>query len=170
MRTHRLVQKGAIVEHYAPEKKEVTEPEFFEFMEKILARCISAVIIHMSFQRRQQGKHLSEALQQHTLQALDILYVRIIDAPGLIGASGYLVYVVACTPEQGRDFPQLRQVEIYDITVYGHLTQIRREILTMTLFHLLLDHIVFFLRHIELDGDTISRHGSALHSGLALGR
>jgi uncharacterized protein YdcH (DUF465 family) len=37
MRTHRLVQKGAIIEHHAPETKELSEPEFYALMENILA-------------------------------------------------------------------------------------------------------------------------------------
>ena len=36
-RTHRLIQKGGVIEHHAPETKDLTEPEFYELMEKILA-------------------------------------------------------------------------------------------------------------------------------------
>lgn len=48
-RTHRLVQKSAIVEHHTPETKELTEPEFYELMGKILTlpeekRLIEAMV------------------------------------------------------------------------------------------------------------------------------
>ncbi len=36
-RTHRLVTKGASVEHHLPETKELTEREFYELMENVLA-------------------------------------------------------------------------------------------------------------------------------------
>ena len=37
-RTHRLVIKGGVIEHHAPETKDLTEPEFYELMETILHR------------------------------------------------------------------------------------------------------------------------------------
>ena len=50
-RTHRLVVKGGVIEHLAPETKELTEPEFYEIMERILARpeakrMIEAMVNH----------------------------------------------------------------------------------------------------------------------------
>ena len=50
-RTHRLIQKGGVVEHHAPETKDLTEPEFYELMEKILAlpevkRLTEAMVNH----------------------------------------------------------------------------------------------------------------------------
>lgn len=50
-RTHRLVVKGGVIEHHAPETKELTEPEFYELMEKILRlpevkQMINAMVNH----------------------------------------------------------------------------------------------------------------------------
>lgn len=50
-RTHRLVQKGGVIEHHAPETKALTEAEFYELMEKILRlpeakRIIDATVNH----------------------------------------------------------------------------------------------------------------------------
>lgn len=36
-RTHRLITKGAAIESIAPMTKDMTEPEFYELMEKILS-------------------------------------------------------------------------------------------------------------------------------------
>lgn len=48
-RTHRLVQKGAIIEHHSPETKELTEHEFYTLMEDVLSlpeanRMIAAAV------------------------------------------------------------------------------------------------------------------------------
>ena len=50
-RTHRLIQKGGVIEHHAPETKALTEPEFYELMEKILALP--------------EAKRLTEAMVNH---------------------------------------------------------------------------------------------------------
>ena len=50
-RNHRLIAKGGVIEHHAPETKERTEPEFYELMDKIIRlpeaqRLISAMANH----------------------------------------------------------------------------------------------------------------------------
>ena len=50
-RTHRLVVKGGVIEHHAPETKDLSEPEFYELMEKILwlpeaKQMINAMVDH----------------------------------------------------------------------------------------------------------------------------
>ena len=50
-RNHRLIIKGGVIEHHAPETKELTESEFYDLMEKILERpeakrMIEAVVNH----------------------------------------------------------------------------------------------------------------------------
>ena len=50
-RNHRLIVKGGVIEHHAPETKELTEPEFYDLMDKILRlpeaqRMISAMANH----------------------------------------------------------------------------------------------------------------------------
>ena len=50
-RTHRLIQKGGVIEHHAPETRDLTEPEFYELLEKILALP--------------EAKRLTEAMVNH---------------------------------------------------------------------------------------------------------
>ena len=50
-RTHRLIQKGGVIEHHVPETKDLTEPEFYELMEKIFALP--------------EAKRLTEAMVNH---------------------------------------------------------------------------------------------------------
>ena len=50
-RNHRLIIKGGVIEHHAPETKDLTEPEFYDLMEKILERpeakrMIEAIVNH----------------------------------------------------------------------------------------------------------------------------
>ena len=56
-RTHRLVVKGGVIEHLAPETKELTEPEFYEIMEKILERPEAKRMIKAMVNRHRSAPH-----------------------------------------------------------------------------------------------------------------
>ena len=55
-RTHRLVQKGAIIEHHAPETKELTEQEFYTLMEGVLNRPDIRQIIMSAVERHRRSE------------------------------------------------------------------------------------------------------------------
>ena len=56
-RTHRLVVKGGVIEHLVPETKELTEPEFYEIMEKILDRPEAKRLISAMVNRHRMAPH-----------------------------------------------------------------------------------------------------------------
>lgn len=78
-------------------------------------------------------------MPEFRLCGLDVLQVGGVDAMRGVYALGDLVQVAAVPAHEREQLAQLRQVELQDAPVYGHLAQVCAEVFSAELSHLLLD-------------------------------